>query len=151
MVRELFFWHHFRYILTVYFPFLSLHFCIVDNYLCHREYQSKIALFDVVANKPTKHPLGSEANKQTKNMKFGIALLALAVVAGVSNAFQSPMHTSGRTSTTLSRSQNVRRSNGALMAATMDGTAVNGQLANGARRKKTKQVSFHVNSSSGDR
>lgn len=118
----------------------------MDNYLCHREYQSKIALFDVVANKPTKHPLGSEASKQTNNMKFGTALLALAVVAGVSNAFQSPMHTSGRT-TTLSRSQNVRRSNGALMAATMDGTAVNGQLANGARRKKTKQVSFHVKSS----
>ncbi|KAL3758282.1 hypothetical protein ACHAWU_005363, partial [Discostella pseudostelligera] len=74
----------------------------------------------------------------TNKMKFGTALVALAVVAGGSNAFQSPAYTSGRT-TTLSRSQNIRRSNGALMAATMDGTAVNGQVANGARRKKTKQ------------
>ncbi len=73
-------------------------------------------------------------------MKFGAALLALAVVAGVSNAFQLPAHTSGRT--TMNRSIDIRRSNGALMAATMDGTAVNGQIANGARRKKTKQVRF---------
>jgi hypothetical protein len=79
----------------------------------------------------------------TNKMKFGTALVALAVVTGGSNAFQSPAYTSGRT-TAMSRSQNVRRSNGALMAATMDGTAVNGQVANGARRKKTKQVSFYA-------
>jgi len=71
-------------------------------------------------------------------MKFAVALVAVAAIAGGSTAFQIPAAvTAGRTLN--------RNGSSALMAATMDGTstdvaaAVNGQVANGARRKKTKK------------
>ena len=58
---------------------------------------------------------------------------------GGSSAFQAPALTAGKTNRMAVAGG---MSNSALMAATMDGTAVNGQVANGTRRKKTKKVSY---------
>jgi glutamyl-tRNA reductase len=74
-------------------------------------------------------------------MKFSSALLALAAIAGGSSAFQSPALTAGRN---LNNRHLGGSDSALLMAATMDGktndvTAVNGQVANGTKRKKTKQ------------
>ena len=68
-------------------------------------------------------------------MKLSSAILALAACAGESSAFQAPALAAGRTALI-----NNRVVGGALMAATMDGTAMSEQVANGAKRKKTKQV-----------
>jgi len=69
-------------------------------------------------------------------MKFSTALLALGAIVGGSSAFQAPSLTAGKTNRMAVAGG---MSNSALMAATMDGTAVNGQVANGTRRKKTKK------------
>ena len=69
-------------------------------------------------------------------MKLSSAILALAACAGGSSAFQSSVLAAGRINKRV-----VGGGYGALMAATMDGTtAMSEQVANGARRKKTKQV-----------
>jgi glutamyl-tRNA reductase len=69
-------------------------------------------------------------------MKLSSAILALAACAGGSSAFQSSALAAGRINKRV-----VGGGYGALMAATMDGTtAMSEQVANGARRKKTKQV-----------
>lgn len=68
-------------------------------------------------------------------MKLSSAILALAACAGGSSAFQSSALAAGRINKRV-----VGGGYGALMAATMDGTtAMSEQVANGARRKKTKQ------------
>ena len=71
-------------------------------------------------------------------MKLSSAILALAACPGGSSAFQAPALAAGRTSFINKRV--VGAGCGALMAATMDGTAMSEQVATGARRKKTKQV-----------
>jgi len=72
-------------------------------------------------------------------MRLSSAILSLAACASGSSAFQAPALASGRTTSIIKRV--VGGGDGALMAATMDGTtAMSEQVANGARRKKTKQV-----------
>ncbi len=69
-------------------------------------------------------------------MKLSSAILALAACSGGSSAFQSSALAAGRINKRV-----VGGGYGAPMAATMDGTtAMSEQVANGARRKKTKQV-----------
>lgn len=67
-------------------------------------------------------------------MKFIEALIVFVSIAGGSSAFQSPVPASKAVS---SRGRNTVLSGSALLAATLDGTAVN--VPTGARRKKTKQ------------
>ena len=70
-------------------------------------------------------------------MKLSLAILALATITGGS-AFQAPSPI-GRTAILNNRMTiGKSSSNSELMAATLDGTTV----ANGQRRKKTKQVSY---------
>jgi len=71
-----------------------------------------------------------------EKMKFIEALIVFVSIAGGSSAFQSPVPASKAVS---SRGRNTVVSGSALLAATLDGTAVN--VPTGARRKKTKQVS----------
>lgn len=70
-------------------------------------------------------------------MKFIEALIAFVSIAGSSTAFQSPVAPSKAVS---SRGRNTVVSGSALLAATLDGTAVN--VPTGVKRKKTKQVSI---------
>ncbi|EJK49539.1 hypothetical protein THAOC_31577 [Thalassiosira oceanica] len=67
-------------------------------------------------------------------MKFIEALIAFVSIAGSSTAFQSPVAPSKAVS---SRGRNTVVSGSALLAATLDGTAVN--VPTGVKRKKTKQ------------
>ena len=71
-----------------------------------------------------------------EKMKFVEALVAFVSIAGSSTAFQSPVTPSIAVSSSV---RNTAVSGSALLAATLDGTAVN--VPTGVRRKKTKQVS----------